>query len=91
MSIRSETSDDYGAVIAVLGERFRVIEAADESQWILQGRKNSNERWPWRAVGYFLTRDALIAHCISRCRGQIDPVAKQTLTALPDFYARTKQ
>ena len=91
MNIGSETSDNYGAVIAVLDKRCRVIEASDESQWILQVRKKGREKWPWRASGYFLTRDALIKRCINHCYGQLDPATERSLNALPPFYSHTKR
>ena len=66
---RSESDDNYEAVIAILTDRWRVIECRDRIQWILQYRASaetySTAHWVGRS--YCRSRDALIRCCISRC------------------------
>lgn len=65
-----ETSDTYSAVVARLDENWRVIICKDRLQWILQRRdaeRSGQKRW--RAVGYFLTREALIRVSRTVCAG----------------------
>ena len=54
-----ETSDDYVAVIAQLTDTLRVITCKDGLQWVLQKRVGGSAKRPWRAKGYFTTRQAL--------------------------------
>ncbi len=78
-----ETADDYQSVIAGLCPRHRVIICKDSIQWILQRRKNGGAERPWRGVGYYRTRDALIRVSATLC-GRVDPTAMAILAALPD-------
>ena len=78
-----ETSDAYSGVIADLCDCHRVVICKDALQWILQRRKKGGAERPWRGVGYFRTRNALIRACASLC-GRIDPAALAILMALPD-------
>lgn len=69
---RSETSDDYPGVVAVLNSRWRVVACAGAVplqgiQWILQGRgkqgRSSSETSPtadWRGRSFCRTKEALI-------------------------------
>ena len=75
----------YVGVIALLCPRHRVIECKEHVQWIVQRRKNGGAERPWRAVGYFRTRDALIQACATLC-GRIDPAAMAILVALPSHF-----
>jgi hypothetical protein len=77
-----ETSDAYSGVVTCLCDHHRVIVCRDRIQWIVQRRKNGGAERPWRGVGYFRTRDALIRACATLC-GQIDPVALAILADLP--------
>lgn len=81
---RHETSDDCAGVIARLCIRHRVIVCKDEIQWIVQQRKNGGGEWPWRAVGYFRTRKALMRVTATLC-GCVDPAALAALAALPEI------
>ena len=78
-----ETSDAYGRVIAQLCARHRVIVCKDALQWILQQRKKGGAERPWRSVGYFRTRSALLRVSATLC-SRIDPAAVAILLALPD-------
>ena len=79
---QQETADDYVGVLARFCDRHRVITCKDDIQWILQRRKRGGAERPWRGVGYFRTREALIRACASLC-GRIDPSAMAILLALP--------
>ena len=81
--LHHETSDAYGRVWAHLCARHRVIVCKDALQWILQQRKKGGAERPWRSVGYFRTRDALLRVSATLC-GRIDPAAMALLLALPD-------
>lgn len=74
-----ETADCYSGVVARLSGDWRVIRCKDDLQWILQRRKKGGAERPWRAVGFYLTRDALL-----RASARIDPAALAVLAALPD-------
>ena len=77
-----ETSDGFSGVIAHLCDSHRVITCRDNHQWITQYRKKGGAERPWRGVGYFRTRVALIRACATLC-GRIDPSAMAILMALP--------
>jgi len=79
-----ETSDSYRGNVAQLCPQHRVIVCKDAIQWILQRRKNGGAERPWRAVGYYRTRDALIRVCATSC-GRMDPAAMAVLLTLPDI------
>ena len=83
MSITQETSDRYFRVVAHLCPKHRVVVCKDAWQWILQRRTKGGARRPWRAVGYFRTRDALSRACASLCE-RIDPSAIGIFVELPD-------
>ena len=76
-----ETSDSYAHVLLQIGNRHRVIVCRDAIQWILQRRKNGGAERPWRALGFYRTRKALIAACAT-LHGQVDPCAMGILLAL---------
>lgn len=78
-----ETSDHYAGVLTQLGNRHRVIICKDAIQWIVQCRKDGGADRPWRALGYFRTRNALIQACAT-LYGRVDPSAMSILLALPD-------
>ena len=78
-----ETADGYAQIVAYLCDGWRVIVCKDNIQWILQRRKKGGAERPWRAVGYFRTREALIRLCAASC-GRIDPATLAALAALPE-------
>jgi hypothetical protein len=55
-----EGSDDYPHVVAVLGEKTRVIVCNEGIQWIVQHKKGQQ----WRGRSFCRTREALL-----RCSG----------------------
>jgi hypothetical protein len=80
-----ETADDYAGIIAHLCPRHRIIVCKDAVQWILQQRKKGGAERPWRGVGYFLDREALIRASATLC-GRIDPCSMAILAALPQHF-----
>lgn len=85
-STRRESDDGYQPVIAVLADRWRVIECRDGIQWILQYRIKSPEthtRDDWRGRRYLRTRRALIARSYEAVP-EISPSALAILHALPE-------
>ena len=62
-----ETSDHYIGVQTYLCPVHRVITCRDDLQWILQRRKKGGAERPWRGVGYFRTRNALIRVSATLC------------------------
>ena len=82
---KHETADTYHGVVTQLCDRHRVVICKDSIQWILQRRKNGGAERPWRGVGYFLTRDALIRTSATLC-GRIDPAAMAIFLALPASF-----
>ena len=83
-----ETSDAYTGIIAHLCACHRVIACKDGLQWILQRRKKGGAERPWRGVGYFRTREALVRVSATLC-GRIDTSAVAILAALPDVIGRS--
>ncbi len=82
---QQETADDYSGVIAQLCDRHRVIVCRGNWQWIPKRRKKGGAVRPWRAVGYFRTKVALVRACATLC-GRIDPAAMAILLALPSHF-----
>lgn len=82
---RHETADDYLGVIAHLCTSHRVIVCKDAIQWVLQRRKTGGAERPWRAVGYFRARNALIRVSATLC-SRIDLAAMASLAALPSHF-----
>lgn len=78
-----ETSESYWGVISDLSARYRIIICKDGLQWILQRRKTGGAERPWRGVGYFTTKEALLRVCATSC-GRIAPTAHEALQSLPD-------
>lgn len=85
----NETDDAYFAVVAKLGDRWRVIRCRDDIQWVLQRREGQRHGRPrWTGDGYLTTREALIRVCRAKA-GDCDPTAWTTLLALPERYEPT--
>jgi hypothetical protein len=83
-----ETANGYTRVVAWLPPDFRVIVCRDEIQWILQ-RKDARRsgQFRWRAVGYFVTRRALVRS--SRIKlGENHPSPMEALDRLPEQFER---
>jgi len=80
-----ESANDYHRVVAILNDRWRVIECHDGIQWILQ-RRNAPERArgdDWRSRSYCRTSEALNRACRASV-GEIDPAAAAVLASLPE-------
>jgi hypothetical protein len=85
----AEPDDAYPRRVAVLNDRWRVVECRHGIQWILQARHRS-EMPPasrWRGRAYCRTKEALI-RCGRLHAGRIDPGALAVLEALPDRIDR---
>jgi hypothetical protein len=81
---RPEKADDYPAVVARLGSRWRVIECRDAIQWILQRRKGQWAGRPqWQAQHYCRTRCGLL-RCIRKFCGPFDDEALAIVRSLPE-------
>lgn len=81
----SESADTYPHVLAVLNDRWRVVQCKARLQWILQHRLGSTERAAgsdWRGRSFCRTADALIRSC-SHYVEDIDQSARAILAALP--------
>lgn len=87
----SETSDTYPKVVSQPQACVRVITCKGDLQWILQKRSGGGGEWPWKAVGYFRTRKALVRATAALCgRGESSPEAMEALQALPENFAAFK-
>jgi hypothetical protein len=56
-----EANDDYPHIVAMLDANTRVIECADNLQWIIQKRCNA-ARWPWRNQYFCRTKEGLLLY-----------------------------
>ena len=81
--VGQETSDTYGSVVTKLDYTHRVIVCRHGIQWITQRRKAGGADRPWRGLGYYRTRKALIRACATLSE-RADPGAMSILLALPD-------
>jgi hypothetical protein len=83
---RNESAQGYRRVVAVLNDKWRVIECRDGIQWILQSRdtRKANATGVWRGRSYCRTKEALSRVCASHA-AEIDPSATAVLAALPDW------
>lgn len=81
----SESSDDYSDVVVLLNDRWRVIECRHGIQWIFQHRNRSEtvSTGDWRGRSYCRTRQAL-RRCCDDHAGEIGPLARNILSALPE-------
>jgi hypothetical protein len=77
-----ERDHDYGAIVAELDDKTRVIECVDGLQWILQRLRGDR----WFAIAYCRTRDPLIREATKALGG----AAPEALFALPPRLGRTR-
>jgi hypothetical protein len=82
---RTETSDDYPKLVAVLNQDWRIVECHDRTQWVLQHRGSPKKpgRDDWRARSYCQTSKAL-RRCTREHAGTVEPAAAAVLAALPE-------
>ena len=83
-SARSEESDDYGEVVAILNPTLRVIRGKCGLQWIAQ-KKNRPARWS--SFAYCATKEGLLLRLPKGGHG-CDPEAWGAIEALPDYYPK---
>jgi hypothetical protein len=75
-TMASEYRDDYPRVVVMLDARTRVIEGADNIQWIMQ--KKCRGPRPWRGKLYFRSKAGLIFYAPRPTPPEI--------MALPDWF-----
>ena len=77
-----EEADSYPAVIAILNDRWRVIECRDRMQWILQQRKGQRDgQAVWRGRRFHRDREALVGSIRELCG------TEARLDGLPDRHS----
>jgi hypothetical protein len=85
---RNESAEGYSYVVAVLNEKWRVIECRDGLQWILQSR-DTLRALPtavWRGRSYCRSKEALLRVSAAHA-GAINPTAAAIVTSLPERIA----
>ncbi|RLP26598.1 hypothetical protein [Mesorhizobium sp. YM1C-6-2] len=94
MSIHNtiETSDDYSAVLATFGPRYRAIADRSGLGWSVQKRRSNTGRW-FRIAGPFIHRHAVASVVSSAVRGSYaadngitDETILAALSDLPEIY-----
>jgi hypothetical protein len=81
-----ETSAEYRGVVAVLNDRWRVIDTLEPSpkrQWILQSLR-SKEKCVWKGIAYTQKRSTLLRCIRERVLNEISPSALGIIERLPD-------
>ena len=76
----------YAYIVVQLTPRYRVILCPQGLQWIIQEKEASHEG-PWRAEGYYTTRDSLLNAC-GKLGFLSGPNAEAVLHALPDHVSQ---
>jgi hypothetical protein len=91
----TENDDDYGAIVAVLTGKLRVIQGRCGLQWILQSSYGSKGKW--KSLAYCGTKEGLILRLKEHLQGRdaviplaelakrCDPIEWKKVEALPDF------
>ena len=81
-SARSEESDAYGQVVAILNPKLRVIRGKCVLQWVAQAK---NRPTRWTSFAYCGTKEGLLL----RLGGHgCDPAAWKIIEALPDYFPK---
>lgn len=88
MAVHQETADDYGRVLVLLNDRWRVAVCSDGVQYLLQRRgAKANTPFPWSSISFCVTRKAL-ERCIRekaiREGSHVSGEALDAVAALPD-------
>ena len=81
-----ERDNNYADIVVQLAPRYRVIVCPQGLQWIVQEKEASREG-PWRAEGYYTTRDSLLNAC-EKLGFLSGPNAEAVLHALPDHVSQ---
>lgn len=82
---RRETDDNYGAVLAPLAPRWRVILCRDGKQYILQRQYGGSlHEAVWRGESYHTTQRSLIRDCAKRDLLS-DDMAQAAISRLPSL------
>lgn len=78
-----EGDDDYRGVVAVLNNRWRVIDTLDEPRhWVLQQRGTAKKH-AWRGIAHTPNRTTLMRCIRERVLGEISPTALGIIERLP--------
>lgn len=59
MAVHQETADDYGRVLVLLNDRWRVAVCSDGVQYLLQRRCTGAKERPWSSQSFCVTKSAL--------------------------------
>jgi hypothetical protein len=79
-----EKDEAYGAVVAVLNAKLRVIAGSCELQWVVQSRITPKL---WKSFAYCATREGLISRLPKGGQG-CEPKAWAVIEALPDYFPK---
>ena len=99
---KGETDEAYGAVLATLNGKLRVVHSRDANQWLLQVRKSPTR---WETVAYCATKIGIensgwklhlqgrdeILPLAELVREHVEPEAWAVVQALPDYYPKQAQ
>jgi len=87
-SVRSEKSDDYGGVVAILNPKLRLIRSKCDLQWIVQRQNNRRNGAPiWSSFAYCATKEGLLLRLPKGGHG-FDPETWAAIEAFPDLLKR---
>jgi len=75
-----DSDEHYRAVVAVLGDRWRVVACTAGIQWVLQTRRGKL----WRGRSYCRSKAGLLG-CVRDYCGAVDPASMLVLQLLPDW------
>jgi len=87
-SAQREESDNYGAIVAILNPKLRVICSRCDLQWIAQRQNNKRNGAPiWSSFAYCAMKEGLLLRLPEHGCG-CDPVAWRRIAALPDYFPK---
>ena len=87
MTDHRESSDAYYAVVAVLNDRWRVIDSRERypyRQWVLQQRTRNNPNNAWEGKSFYQSREGLLRTIREKVGQDIAEEAQRVLSGLPD-------
>lgn len=83
-----EESDNYGAIVAILNPKLRVICSRCDLQWIVQRQNRKRNGAPiWSSFAYCATKEGLLLR-LPEHGGGCDPVAWRRVAALPHYFPK---
>lgn len=78
----AESSNEYPFVVANLWDGWRVIECADDMQWVLQRQTSNHGKIQWNGRSFCRSKEALLRNIRERAIELLP-----AMLALPDRYA----